>query len=193
MRNKKNILYLLFQTFLTAFFVKVETAKISFGTTRGIKWASTSLVVFSTIAKWLLAEDHKRFSFKYRMLHICVKHTDFNYELEITEEPILFLKTEPVAVSVWWLYAYLYMHFALSELMSGTVLQDEGSQYTSDGTVDINNQPACKSSTGNWRACYFILGTAQFAPTTYLISPLGPSNFLVLTLEIGRASCRERV
>ena len=74
------------------------------------------------------------------------------------------------------------MHFALSKLMSGTVLQDEGSQYTSDGTVDINNQPACKSSTGNWRACYFILGTAQFAPTTYLISPLGPSNFLVLTL-----------
>ncbi|KAG2550036.1 protein NRT1/ PTR FAMILY 8.3-like isoform X2 [Panicum virgatum] len=37
--------------------------------------------------------------------------------------------------------------------------QDEASQYTSDGTVDINDQPARKQSTGNWRACFMILGT----------------------------------
>ncbi|KAL6854414.1 hypothetical protein ACP4OV_019317 [Aristida adscensionis] len=37
--------------------------------------------------------------------------------------------------------------------------EDEISQYTSDGTVDINKQPALKRSTGNWRACFFILGT----------------------------------
>ncbi|CAL4932633.1 unnamed protein product [Urochloa decumbens] len=39
--------------------------------------------------------------------------------------------------------------------------QNEASQYTSDGTVDINNRPALKQSTGNWRACFMILG-AEF-------------------------------
>lgn len=36
--------------------------------------------------------------------------------------------------------------------------QDVGSPYTSDGSVDIDKQPALKHTTGNWRACYFILG-----------------------------------
>ncbi|XP_022678548.1 protein NRT1/ PTR FAMILY 8.3 isoform X1 [Setaria italica] len=36
---------------------------------------------------------------------------------------------------------------------------DEASKYTSDGTVDINNQPAPKQTTGNWRACFTILGS----------------------------------
>ncbi|VAI01071.1 unnamed protein product [Triticum turgidum subsp. durum] len=36
--------------------------------------------------------------------------------------------------------------------------QDVGSEYAGDGSVDINNQPALKCSTGNWRACYMILG-----------------------------------
>uniref|UniRef100_A0ACD5VPM1 Uncharacterized protein n=4 Tax=Avena sativa TaxID=4498 RepID=A0ACD5VPM1_AVESA len=64
--------------------------------------------------------------------------------------------------------------------------QDEGSRYTSDGTVDITNQPACKHSTGNWRACYFILG-AEFTEgicffaiqknlVTFLTSVLHESN-----------------
>uniref|UniRef100_A0ACD5XQB8 Uncharacterized protein n=1 Tax=Avena sativa TaxID=4498 RepID=A0ACD5XQB8_AVESA len=36
--------------------------------------------------------------------------------------------------------------------------QDGDSRYTSDGTVDANGQPAVKMSTGNWRACFFVLG-----------------------------------
>ncbi|XP_066387207.1 protein NRT1/ PTR FAMILY 8.3-like isoform X1 [Miscanthus floridulus] len=32
------------------------------------------------------------------------------------------------------------------------------SEYASDGSVDINKQPALKKSTGNWRACYPVLG-----------------------------------
>uniref|UniRef100_A0A8R7VFI1 Uncharacterized protein n=1 Tax=Triticum urartu TaxID=4572 RepID=A0A8R7VFI1_TRIUA len=36
--------------------------------------------------------------------------------------------------------------------------QDVGSEYTSDGSVDINKRPALKGSTGRWRACYMILG-----------------------------------
>lgn len=32
------------------------------------------------------------------------------------------------------------------------------SEYASDGSVDINKQPALKHRTGNWRACYPVLG-----------------------------------
>uniref|UniRef100_A0A0E0B750 Major facilitator superfamily (MFS) profile domain-containing protein n=1 Tax=Oryza glumipatula TaxID=40148 RepID=A0A0E0B750_9ORYZ len=35
---------------------------------------------------------------------------------------------------------------------------DADSEYTGDGSVDVNNQPALKRSTGNWRACFMILG-----------------------------------
>ncbi|KAJ1295851.1 hypothetical protein BS78_01G254500 [Paspalum vaginatum] len=37
--------------------------------------------------------------------------------------------------------------------------QDECSEFTSDGTVDVSNQRALKQSSGNWRACFFILGS----------------------------------
>ncbi|CAM0875444.1 unnamed protein product [Alopecurus aequalis] len=64
--------------------------------------------------------------------------------------------------------------------------QEEGSMYTSDGTVDSNKQPALKQSTGNWRACFFILG-AEFSEclcfyavarnlVTYLTTVLHESN-----------------
>ncbi|CAN6305663.1 unnamed protein product [Urochloa humidicola] len=64
--------------------------------------------------------------------------------------------------------------------------QVESTEFTSDGTVDISNQPALKRSTGNWRACFFILG-AQFTEAvascaiaknlvTYLTSVLQESN-----------------
>ncbi|XP_040384278.1 protein NRT1/ PTR FAMILY 8.3-like isoform X2 [Oryza brachyantha] len=39
--------------------------------------------------------------------------------------------------------------------------QEQCSEYTCDGTVDIDRRPAPKQSTGNWRACFFILG-AEF-------------------------------
>ncbi|KAM0921846.1 hypothetical protein ACQ4PT_006577 [Festuca glaucescens] len=64
--------------------------------------------------------------------------------------------------------------------------QEEGSRYTSDGTVDSKKQPALKQSTGNWRACFFILG-AEFSEclcffavarnlVTYLTTELHESN-----------------
>ncbi|CAM0910053.1 unnamed protein product [Alopecurus aequalis] len=64
--------------------------------------------------------------------------------------------------------------------------QEERSRYTSDGTVDINRQPALKQSTGNWRACFFILGV-EFSEcmcffavaknlVTYLTTVLHESN-----------------
>uniref|UniRef100_A0ACD6A7S9 Uncharacterized protein n=2 Tax=Avena sativa TaxID=4498 RepID=A0ACD6A7S9_AVESA len=64
--------------------------------------------------------------------------------------------------------------------------EEEGSRYTSDGTVDSYKQPALKHSTGNWRACFFILG-AEFSEclcffavarnlVTYLTTVLHESN-----------------
>lgn len=63
---------------------------------------------------------------------------------------------------------------------------EASSRYTSDGTLDINKQRALKKSTGNWRACFMILGT-EFAEclafyataknlVTYLTAELGETN-----------------
>lgn len=30
--------------------------------------------------------------------------------------------------------------------------------YTKDGTVDLKGMPVLRSSTGKWKACYFIVG-----------------------------------
>ncbi|CAM0950683.1 unnamed protein product [Alopecurus aequalis] len=63
---------------------------------------------------------------------------------------------------------------------------DGDSRHTSDGTVDADRKPAVKTSTGNWRACFFVLGIefseclAFFAISknlvTYLTSVLHESN-----------------
>ncbi|CAL4924184.1 unnamed protein product [Urochloa decumbens] len=64
--------------------------------------------------------------------------------------------------------------------------QVENTEFTSDEAVDISNQPALKRSTGNWRACFFILG-AEFTEcvaffaiaknlVTYLTGALQESN-----------------
>ncbi|XP_006661599.1 protein NRT1/ PTR FAMILY 8.3-like [Oryza brachyantha] len=64
--------------------------------------------------------------------------------------------------------------------------QEQCSQYTCDGTVNIDKEPALKQSSGNWRACFFILG-AEFTGSlcffgisknlvTYLTSVLQESN-----------------
>ncbi|KAK9678305.1 hypothetical protein RND81_11G202400 [Saponaria officinalis] len=39
------------------------------------------------------------------------------------------------------------------------LLQCKGNElYTGDGSVDLNGRPVLKSKTGNWKACFFILG-----------------------------------
>jgi len=55
----------------------------------------------------------------------------------------------------------LHLTLALPVLLSSSIIviiQDEASQYTSDGTLDVNDQPALKQRIGNWRACFIILG-----------------------------------
>jgi peptide/histidine transporter 3/4 len=70
--------------------------------------------------------------------------------------------------------------------MAHIILQDGNSRYTRDGTVDANGQLAAKITTGNWRACFFVLGIefseclAFFAISknlvTYLTSVLHETN-----------------
>ncbi|KAJ8459791.1 hypothetical protein OPV22_032717 [Ensete ventricosum] len=46
-----------------------------------------------------------------------------------------------------------------SPLEEGLLPENENQgQYTGDGSVDIHGNPVLKNSTGNWRACPFILG-----------------------------------
>ncbi|CAK8578260.1 unnamed protein product [Lathyrus sativus] len=45
-----------------------------------------------------------------------------------------------------------------SSLMEQSLLLDEeSSQYTGDGSVDFKGRPVLKLTTGNWKACPFIL------------------------------------
>ncbi|KAJ4806558.1 Protein NRT1/ PTR FAMILY 8.5 [Rhynchospora pubera] len=37
--------------------------------------------------------------------------------------------------------------------------EDHGKDYTGDGSVDLKGRPVLKHQTGNWKACFFILGT----------------------------------
>ena len=44
-------------------------------------------------------------------------------------------------------------------------------EYTQDGTVDLKGRPVLRSKTGNWRACFFIVGTVplnSLLPSIYI-------------------------
>ncbi|KAL5225624.1 hypothetical protein ABZP36_012263 [Zizania latifolia] len=64
--------------------------------------------------------------------------------------------------------------------------QEQCSECTSDGTIDVDQKPALRQTTGNWKACIFILGS-EFTEclcfsgvsknlVTYLTSVLQESN-----------------
>ncbi|CAN6299915.1 unnamed protein product [Urochloa humidicola] len=53
------------------------------------------------------------------------------------------------------------------------------SEYASDGSVDINKQPALKRNTGKWRACYLILGV-EFCETM-VFAAISPNLVTYLT------------
>ncbi|PON54111.1 Proton-dependent oligopeptide transporter [Trema orientale] len=64
-------------------------------------------------------------------------------------------------------------------VLEDSLLQNEGrGLYTGDGSVDINGNPVLKTNTGNWKACFFILGTeccerlAFFGISTNLVTYL---------------------
>lgn len=63
-----------------------------------------------------------------------------------------------------------------SLLEDGLVQIGDSGNYTGDGSVDTNGNPAVKQKTGSWKACAFILGTeccerlAYFGISTNLVS-----------------------
>jgi hypothetical protein len=50
-------------------------------------------------------------------------------------------------------------------------LQDQ-ERYTCNGSVDIRGNPASKKRTGNWRACYSILGNIHGVPFYSTLIPV---------------------
>uniref|UniRef100_A0ACD5TVL7 Uncharacterized protein n=1 Tax=Avena sativa TaxID=4498 RepID=A0ACD5TVL7_AVESA len=56
----------------------------------------------------------------------------------------------------------------------------DASLYTGDGSVDIKGRPATRLTTGNWRACFFILGTECCERLAYY----GIANNLVTYLKV---------
>ncbi|PON79210.1 Proton-dependent oligopeptide transporter family [Parasponia andersonii] len=53
-----------------------------------------------------------------------------------------------------------------------TSFQNEGSKlYTGDGSVDIHGKPVLKQNTGNWKACFFILGIVMEMSQQQKLSP----------------------
>ncbi|CAL4913449.1 unnamed protein product [Urochloa decumbens] len=49
----------------------------------------------------------------------------------------------------------------------GLLLPYDADLYTSDGSIDVKGRPASKHTTGNWRACFFILGHECFERLAY--------------------------
>ncbi|GJN30810.1 hypothetical protein PR202_gb19147 [Eleusine coracana subsp. coracana] len=77
-------------------------------------------------------------------------------KMEASGIPILKSKLKPERAKL--------MPFKISVSVTGWVIinaiasgQDAG-PYTGDGSIDIKGCPASKRTTGNWRACFFILG-----------------------------------
>ncbi|CAL4938436.1 unnamed protein product [Urochloa decumbens] len=49
----------------------------------------------------------------------------------------------------------------------GLLLPHGADLYTSDGSIDVKGRPASKHTTGDWRACFFILGHECFERLAY--------------------------
>uniref|UniRef100_A0A0E0M503 Major facilitator superfamily (MFS) profile domain-containing protein n=1 Tax=Oryza punctata TaxID=4537 RepID=A0A0E0M503_ORYPU len=71
--------------------------------------------------------------------------------------------------------------------------QDVGSEYTRDGSVDINKQPALKHSTGNWRACFFILGVEFCENMAYFVISRNLVTFLTTVLHESKVDAARNV
>ncbi|XP_022847158.1 protein NRT1/ PTR FAMILY 5.2-like [Olea europaea var. sylvestris] len=46
-------------------------------------------------------------------------------------------------------------------------LEEKGTDYTQDGTVDLKGRPILRSNTGKWKACYFFVGYEIFERMAY--------------------------
>ncbi|XP_051179020.1 protein NRT1/ PTR FAMILY 8.3 [Lolium perenne] len=71
--------------------------------------------------------------------------------------------------------------------------QDVGSEYTSDGTIDISRQPALKRNTGNWRACYMILGVEFCECVAFFAIAANLVTYLTTVLHESKVTAAQNV
>ncbi|KAM3192387.1 hypothetical protein ACQJBY_069550 [Aegilops geniculata] len=71
--------------------------------------------------------------------------------------------------------------------------QDVGSEYTSDGSVDINKRPALKGSTGRWSACYMILGVEFCECVAFFAVSRNLVTYLTTVLHESRVAAARNV
>ncbi|XP_059669501.1 protein NRT1/ PTR FAMILY 8.1-like [Cornus florida] len=69
----------------------------------------------------------------------------------------------------------------------------EDDYYTNDGTVNIHKQPAVRKKTGNWKACYFILGNECCERLAYYGMSTNLVNYLQKRLNMGNATASNTV
>ncbi|XP_019179383.1 PREDICTED: protein NRT1/ PTR FAMILY 8.3-like [Ipomoea nil] len=79
-------------------------------------------------------------------------------------------------------------------LERGLLQQDESSRiFTGDGSVDRKGDPALKTTTGNWRACPFILGTECCERLAYYGIATNLVTYLTKKLHEGNVSAARNV
>ncbi|PIA63958.1 hypothetical protein AQUCO_00201344v1 [Aquilegia coerulea] len=66
-------------------------------------------------------------------------------------------------------------------------------EYTGDGSVDINGKPVLKNNTGNWKACPFILGTECCERLAYYGISTNLVTYLTNKLHEGNANAARNV
>lgn len=65
--------------------------------------------------------------------------------------------------------------------------------YTNDGTLDVNKKPANKKTTGNWKACRFILGNECCERLAYYGMGTNLVNYLEKQLHMGNVAAANNV
>ncbi|KAA8529914.1 hypothetical protein F0562_034482 [Nyssa sinensis] len=78
-------------------------------------------------------------------------------------------------------------------LEQGLVQNESSGLYTGDGSVDLKGKPVLKSSTGNWRACPFILGTECCERLAYYGIATNLVSYLTKKLHEGNVSAARNV
>ncbi|VAH88547.1 unnamed protein product [Triticum turgidum subsp. durum] len=69
----------------------------------------------------------------------------------------------------------------------------DASVYTGDGSVDIKGRPATRRATGNWRACFFILGTECCERLAYYGIATNLVTYLKIKLHQGNLEAARNV
>ncbi|KAF8098067.1 hypothetical protein N665_0275s0036 [Sinapis alba] len=78
-------------------------------------------------------------------------------------------------------------------LIEQGLLQEELKLYAEDGSVDINGNPPLKNTTGNWKACPFILGNEYCERLAYYGIAINLITYLTTKLHQGNVSAARSV